>query len=191
MTRIVAGRAGGRSLKVPPKGTRPTSDRVREAMFSRLEHYDVVDGARVLDLFAGSGALGLEAASRGAAAVVLVDASRQAADVCRTNAAATGLTAVVTVVVDRAERVVAHPPAQPWDLVLVDPPYDLPDATVDALLEALAVDGALTPGAVVVVERSRRTAPPTWPTGWSEIAHKDYGETSIWYGGPDGDDAPA
>ena len=108
MTRIVAGRAGGRSLKVPPKGTRPTSDRVREAMFSRLEHYDVVDGARVLDLFAGSGALGLEAASRGAAAVVLVDASRQAADVCRANAATTGLTAVVTVVVDRAERVVAR-----------------------------------------------------------------------------------
>lgn len=191
MTRIVAGRAGGRSLKVPPRGTRPTSDRVREAMFSRLEHYDVVDGARVLDLFAGSGALGLEAASRGAAAVLLVDASRQAADVCRGNTAAAGLADVVTVVVDRAERVVAHPPAQPWDLVLVDPPYDLPDATVDALLEALAVEGALAPGAVVVVERSRRSAPPTWPAGWSEIAHKDYGETSVWYGGPDGEDTPA
>lgn len=191
MTRIVAGRAGGRSLRVPPKGTRPTSDRVREAMFSRLEHYGVVDGARVLDLFAGSGALGLEAASRGAAAVVLVDAARAAADVCRANAAATGLADVVTVVADRAERVVAHPPAAPWDLVLLDPPYDVPGVTVDALLEALAVDGALAPGAVVVVERSRRTAPPTWPVGWSEVAHKDYGETSVWYAGPDGEDAPA
>ncbi|MGP7961213.1 16S rRNA (guanine(966)-N(2))-methyltransferase RsmD [Sanguibacter sp. A247] len=191
MTRIVAGRAGGRSLKVPPKGTRPTSDRVREAMFSRLEHYGVVDGARVLDLFAGSGALGLEAASRGAVAVVLVDAARQAAEICRANAAATGLADRVTVVVDRAERVVANLPVHPWDLVFMDPPYDVPDATVDAVLEALALDGALAAGAVVVVERSRRTSPPTWPAGWSEIAHKDYGETSVWYGGPDAEDAPA
>lgn len=187
----MAGRAGGRSLKVPPKGTRPTSDRVREAMFSRLEHYGVVNGARVLDLFAGSGALGLEAASRGADAVVLVDAARQAADVCRANAAATGLADVVTVVADRAERVVVHPPAQPWDLVFMDPPYDVPDATVDAVLEALSMEGSLAAGAVVVVERSRRTSPPRWPAGWSEIAHKDYGETSVWYAGPEADDAPA
>ena len=83
MTRIVAGTVGGRVLQVPRAGTRPTSERVREALFSRLEHLDVVDGARVLDLYAGSGALGIEAASRGAAHVTLVESARDAADVCR------------------------------------------------------------------------------------------------------------
>lgn len=190
MTRIVAGSAGGRSLRVPPKGTRPTSEKVREALFSRLEHLDVVDGARVLDLYAGSGALGLEAASRGAAHVTLVDASRQAVEVCRRNVRELALP-TVTVVLDRAERFVAAPPAAPWDLVLLDPPYDVPEDVVDAVVEALAVPGALTPGAIVVVERSKRSAPPTWPAGWEALAHKDYGETSVWLAGPAEDDAPA
>ncbi|WP_285108645.1 RsmD family RNA methyltransferase [Promicromonospora sp. MEB111] len=106
MTRIVAGSVGGRSIAVPAKGTRPTSDRVREAIFSRLEHLDVLDGARVLDLYAGSGALGLEAASRGAVAVTLVDSARAAADVARKNVAALGLTGV-RVTTESAERFAA------------------------------------------------------------------------------------
>src|SRR5699024_8922034 len=97
VTRIVAGTAGGRALTVPKGATRPTSERVREALFSRLEHQGVVDGARVLDLYAGSGALGLEAASRGAAAVTLVDSARPAAAACRRNAATLGLTQVQVV----------------------------------------------------------------------------------------------
>src|SRR3712207_8309666 len=97
---------------------------VREALFSRLEHLGVVDGGRVLDLYAGSGALGIEAASRGAAAVTLVDAARAATDVCRRNVAALGLPGV-DVVTQRAERFVQSPAAHPWDLVLVDPPYEL------------------------------------------------------------------
>src|ERR671933_2420185 len=87
VTRIVAGAAGGRRLRVPRGATRPTSDRVREALFSRLEHEVDLDGARVLDLYAGSGALGLEAASRGAAAALLVDSAPAAAAACRANAA--------------------------------------------------------------------------------------------------------
>ncbi|MGO1315885.1 MAG: 16S rRNA (guanine(966)-N(2))-methyltransferase RsmD [Cellulomonadaceae bacterium] len=177
MTRIVAGTHGGRTIAVPPSGTRPTSDRVREAMFSRLQHAGVLDGARVLDLFAGSGALGLEAASRGAAHVTLVDAARAAAQVCRRNVAQLGLMSV-TVVADRAERYVAGQ-SGPWDVVFLDPPYDLGEDALAALLAALA--DRLAPDAVVVVERSRRSPEPTWPGGWTCEARKDYGETSVYY----------
>lgn len=179
MTRIVAGSAGGRTLQVPPRGTRPTSERVREALFSRLEHRDAVAGARVLDLYAGSGALGLEAASRGAAAVTLVEAARAAADVCRRNAATLGLSARVQVVAERVERFVARPPAAPWDLVLLDPPYDVPAAALDDVLAALVP--ALAPDAVVVVERSARGAGPTWPGGLVADGERGYGETHVWF----------
>lgn len=181
MTRIVAGLVGGRSLAVPPKGTRPTSDRVREAIFSRLEHYEVLDGARVLDLCAGSGALGLEAASRGASAVVLVEAGKVAARVCQRNVASLGLSDV-RVVADRAERFVAQPPEQPWDLVFLDPPYDMSDEEVAALL--LALEGDVSPEAVVVVERSSRSPEPTWPPTWRLIVTKSYGETLVHYAEP-------
>ena len=129
MTRIISGRAGGRRIQAPPgSATRPTSDRVREALFSRLEHLDVLQGARVLDLYAGSGALGLEAASRGAAAVVLVEQARPAAAVIRRNAAS--LADVLPGVHVRAEPVeralaAAPQPQDRFDLVLLDPPYDV------------------------------------------------------------------
>lgn len=182
MTRIVAGTAGGRTLQVPARGTRPTSERVREALFSRLEHLDAVDGARVLDLYAGSGALGLEAASRGAASVVLVEASRPAAEVCRRNAAALGLDGAVTVVADRVERFVERPPAAPWRLVLLDPPYDVGEAALGAVLTALA--GALDEQAVVVVERSTRSPEPAWPAGLARFDERRYGETTLWLAEP-------
>ncbi|GCD21666.1 methyltransferase [Cellulomonas algicola] len=179
MTRIVAGAAGGRTLQVPRRGTRPTSERVREALFSRLEHLGVVSGARVLDLYAGSGALGLEAASRGAVAVTLVESSRDAADVCRRNAATLGLRGV-TVAAERAEKFVQRRPVAPWDLVLVDPPYDVAEPDLGTVLAHVA-PGVADDG-VLAVERSSRSPEPTWPTGWEGVERRVYGETVVWFG---------
>ena len=170
MTRIVAGSVGGRTLEVPPRGPRPTRDRGREAIFSRLEHYDVLDGARVLDLYAGSGALGLEAASRGAVEVVLVEAAASAAQVCARNAATLGLTGV-QVVTDKAERFVRGDRDRAWDLVFLDPPYDVTDAD--------------SPEAVVVVERASRSGAPAWPATRRLITAKTYGDTTVYYAEPD------
>jgi 16S rRNA (guanine966-N2)-methyltransferase len=211
VTRIVAGVFGGRTIAVPAKGTRPTSDRVREAIFSRLGHLGVLDGARVLDLYAGSGALGLEAASRGATSVTLVDSARPATDVARRNVAGLGLTGV-RVVTETAERFAASlagagpRAAAPrgatsgagsgattaLDLVFLDPPYDLDEAALAAVLTHLAVPGVLADGAVVVVERSIRTPEPAWPAGLVPFARKDYGETAVYYAepaDPDGSDS--
>jgi len=190
MTRIVAGRFGGRTLQVPPKGTRPTSDRVREAIFSRLDHLDVLDDARVLDLYAGSGALGLEAASRGASEIVLVDANRRAADVARGNVAALGLQREARVVADSAERFAAGAApaggaaARGFDVVFLDPPYDLAEDALTAVLAHLAAPGVLAADAVVVVERSTRSPEPVWPAGLAPFARKDYGETAVHYAEP-------
>lgn len=181
MTRIVAGTAGGRTLRVPPRGTRPTSERVREALFSRLDHADALDGAHVLDLYAGSGALGLEAASRGAARVVLVESARDAARVCRENAAALGLADRVQVLAARAEA--ALPGAgggRPFDLVLLDPPYDLGDDALATVLAGL-VPPAVAAGAVVVVERARRSGEPCWPATLTPGDARAYGDTVLWF----------
>lgn len=201
MTRIVAGVLGGRTIAVPGKGTRPTSDRVREAIFSRLEHLGVLDGARVLDLYAGSGALGLEAASRGAESVTLVDSARPAADVARRNVAELGL-AGVRVATETAERFAASlagagsrpgsgavPRAASGttaalDLVFLDPPYDLDEDALATVLTYLAAPGVLADGAVVVVERSIRTPEPAWPAGLAAFARKDYGDTAVYYAEP-------
>lgn len=183
MTRIVAGTAGGRRLEVPRSGTRPTSERVREALFARLDHYGVVNGARVLDLCAGSGALGLEAASRGASEVTLVDSSRAAIQVCHRNIRALDLPARVTAVTAKASTYVAGPAGAPVDLVLVDPPYDMSEADLAAVLTPLArrEDPWLAQASVVVVERSARSLEPAWPAGLEHFASKDYGETRLWF----------
>jgi 16S rRNA (guanine966-N2)-methyltransferase len=183
MTRIIAGVAGGRRLQVPRGGaTRPTSDRVREALFSRLEHVVDLDGARVLDLFAGSGALGLEAASRGASAVLLVDVAAPAIAACRRNAAALGLPGV-TVRAASAGAALAAPPEEPYDAALLDPPYDLGE---DALAEVLGrlADGWLADDALVVVERSSRSPEPVWPAGLERTGERRYGETVLWFAEP-------
>ncbi|WP_432488853.1 16S rRNA (guanine(966)-N(2))-methyltransferase RsmD [Kineococcus sp. SYSU DK018] len=181
MTRIVAGAAGGRRLRVPPGDTtRPTSDRVREALFSALEAAGAVDGARVLDLYAGSGALGLEAASRGAREVVLVEAARAAAQTARANAGALDMPGV-RVEHERAERFLASPRAaggDGWDLVLVDPPYAVDEEALARVLSAL--EPLLAEGATVVVERSARSPEPRWPAGWPGARQRRYGETSVW-----------
>lgn len=184
MTRIIAGVAGGRRLHTPPgRGTRPTSDRVREALFSALTARDAIAGRSVLDLYAGSGALGLEAASRGAARVELVESDRRAARVITANARALGLAGVRV----RALPVAAHLASRrggehtAYDLVLVDPPYDIGEDDLAAVLAALADGHWLSPGALVVVERSSRSPQPTWPTGWSVDAPRRYGETTLWF----------
>src|SRR3954447_16442583 len=178
MTRIIAGSAGGRRIETP-KGsdTRPTSDRVREALFGAVQARHVLDGAPALDLFAGSGALGLEAASRGAASVVLVDAARAAVEVARRNAAALGL-AGVRVVHAPALRYLAGP-AAPVDLALLDPPYAVDEEALGQVLAALDA-GHLAPGAVVVVERSARSPQPRWPVGWTDSGVRRYGDTAVW-----------
>ena len=186
MTRIVAGAVGGRRIAVPRTGTRPTSERVREALFSMLEHHGVVDGARVLDLYAGSGALGLEAASRGAREVVLVDAARAATKVCDANRRALGLSRV-RVVTAEASAFLSTPAPAAVDLVLIDPPYDLAQADLTAVLTALAraQNPWLVPHSVVVVERSTRSPEPAWPAGLRCFAHKRYGQTAVWFAAPD------
>lgn len=181
MTRIVAGAVGGRRLAVPPgTGTRPTSDRAREAMFGTLAAFLDLTGARVLDLFAGSGAVGLEAVSRGAAGALLVESDARAAATARDNARALGLAERVTVRRDRAERVLAGDPS-PYDLVFADPPYALADPALAALLHRLT-EGWLAAGAVLAVERSSRGAGPTWPDRVEALKERRYGEGTLWYG---------
>ena len=183
MTRIIAGFAGSLSLAVPRSGTRPTSDRVREAIFSALEARDAVHGAAVLDLYAGSGALGLEAASRGATEVVLVEKAKPAADVCRRNAdavvrSARGHRPRVRVVM-RGVASYLESATGPFDLVFIDPPYDLDEPALARDLELLAP--LLSPDAVVVVERSSRSPEPRWPAGIEPERRRDYGETTLWW----------
>ena len=185
MTRIVAGTVGGRRIEVPRSGTRPTSERVREALFARLEHYGVLDGARVLDLCAGSGALGLEAASRGAGEVTLVDSSRAASEICRRNIRALGLRGL-RVVTAKAAAFLTGAAGAPVDLVLIDPPYELAEEELTAILSPLtrSEDPWLAPRAVVVVERSTRSPEPAWPQGLGRFADKRYGETTLWFAEP-------
>jgi 16S rRNA (guanine966-N2)-methyltransferase len=182
VTRIVAGRWGGRRLQTPKgDGTRPTSDRVREAMFSSLEsELGGLDGCRVLDLFAGSGALGLEALSRGAGHADLVESDRQAASIIARNIreldASDAHLHRTTV-----ERFVGDLPAVPYDLVLLDPPYAMSTDEVGGLLMTIVAAGAFDPDGVIVVERSSRT-PFVWPDGLTPLRDKVYGETHLWYG---------
>jgi 16S rRNA (guanine966-N2)-methyltransferase len=184
VTRIISGRAGGHRLATPSgPSTRPTSDRVREALFSRLEHLDVLPGARVLDLYAGSGALGLEAASRGAASVLLVESDRAAAKVARANVAALGLEGVV-VRQAAVAAVLAATPGEPCTLVFSDPPYDLGEDALATDLALLHDHGWLAPEAVVVVERSARSPEPRWPGAWQQEGERRYGETTLWFAGP-------
>jgi 16S rRNA (guanine966-N2)-methyltransferase len=182
MTRIIAGTAGGRTLRTPPgSGTRPTSDRVREALFSALDARDAVRGSRVLDLYAGSGALGLEAASRGAASVVLVEADRRAADVITRNVGDLDL-GEVRVVRASVEAALARDagPSDEADLVLVDPPYDVDEGSLTAVLGRL-VAGWLARGGLVVVERATRSPEPAWPFGLERVGRaRKYGETTVW-----------
>jgi 16S rRNA (guanine966-N2)-methyltransferase len=183
VTRVIGGVARGRRLATPPGGgTRPTSDRVREALFSALEAaVGSLSGLRFLDLYAGSGAVGLEARSRGAVAVTCVESDRRTAAVVRENARALGFTDV-EVVVSSVSRALKGDPRAPYDLVFSDPPYSLSAAAVQGDLEALVRPGWLAAGATVVVERSSRGPAPAWPEGLAADRSRRYGETTLWYG---------
>jgi len=183
MTRIIGGSVGGRRLAVPRgSATRPTSDRVREALFSAVEAWcGPLDGLRFLDLYAGSGAVGLEARSRGAGVVTLVESDRRTAALVQQNARSLGLSRV-EVVAQPVAAWLGRPAATPYDVVFADPPYPLPTDAVDADLRALAAHGWLVPDALVVVERSSRSTAPTWPAGLEPVRERRYGETTLWYG---------
>jgi 16S rRNA (guanine966-N2)-methyltransferase len=184
MSRIVAGRLGGRRLAVPPgRDVRPTSDRAREALFGTVGSMLDLTGARVLDLYAGSGAVGLEALSRGAAHALLVEADARAAATITANIQTLGLTASATLVRDKVERFLdgAPPGGTTYDLVFADPPYALPDAAVAALLERVG-SAWVSEDAVVVIERASRGAGPAWPASLRPTKQRRYGEGTLWYG---------
>lgn len=186
MTRIISGSAGGRALRTPPgSSTRPTSDRVREALFSRLEHHGLLTGTHVLDLYAGSGALGLEAASRGASRVILVESDKKAAKVIAANTATLEVPGV-RVVTDHVERFLRGGPPSGirMDLVFIDPPYDVGEDVLAGVLSDLVGQAWLAPDAFVVVERSSRSPQPTWPAGLELSGEKRYGETTVWFAEP-------
>jgi 16S rRNA (guanine966-N2)-methyltransferase len=181
VTRIVAGLAGGRRLAVPAGGgTRPTADRVREALFSSLEsELGGLQGLSVIDLYAGSGAVGLEALSRGAVRVLLVESDRRAAAVVQANVRAVGLPGA-SVLTRPAEKLGPNP-AEPYDVLFADPPYLLGGDELRAVLAGLAATGWLTADATVVVERGARED-WRWPDGFSGSRERKYGDARLWYG---------
>ncbi|WP_422770888.1 16S rRNA (guanine(966)-N(2))-methyltransferase RsmD [Plantactinospora sp. WMMC1484] len=190
MTRIVAGVLGGRRIAAPPGGrTRPTSDRVREALFSAVEASTELTGARFADLYAGSGAVGLEALSRGAAEVLLVESDPRAARVVRENLAALRSTPASPVagtarlVTAKVAQVLATPPeGGAYDVVFADPPYAVPDSELALVQAALRDHGWLAPDALLVLERSSRSGPVDWVQGITAERSRRYGETTLWYG---------
>ncbi|MGP5380889.1 16S rRNA (guanine(966)-N(2))-methyltransferase RsmD [Glutamicibacter arilaitensis] len=193
MSRIIAGAAGGQPLKsVPGDATRPTTDRVKEALFSRLESWDILSGARVLDLFAGSGSLGVETASRGARQVILVEKAPKAVAVCQQNAALVNkVLKTNTVVVKRGSvdsvlesfyNSQTGVPSKTFDVVLLDPPYPLTDEELAVTLEKISM--VLAEDATVIVERSARSPEPTWPESLVKFADRKYGETHLWFAEP-------
>lgn len=182
MTRIVGGQARGRRLAVPPRGTRPTSERAREALFNTLRGELDLTGARVLDLYAGSGAVGLEALSRGAKAAVFVESDRRAAAVLAGNVSTVGLAGATVHRCPASTFLSAVGAAEPFDLVFLDPPYAVSGAAIAAVLATLAEDRWLLPGGLVVVERSWRDPEPAWPSEIKAIKQRRYGEGCLWYG---------
>jgi len=184
VTRIVAGSLGGRRIDTPPgDSTRPTSDRVREGLFSRVESLlGGLSDAGVLDLYAGSGAVGLEALSRGAARAVLVESDRRAATVIRRNAEALGVAGNVEVLGRRAERVCAESPRVLADLLFADPPYAADATGVRTTLAAALAGGWCAPRALLVVERPTRAESWSFPDDVDDVGARRYGETTLWYG---------
>jgi 16S rRNA (guanine966-N2)-methyltransferase len=183
--RIIAGFASSTTLAVPKSGTRPTSDRVREALFSALEARDEIRGLRVADLYAGTGALGLEAASRGAANVTLVEKAPGAARVCRENArlvasrAPRGVDPRIDVSAGAVRPWLQRASAESLDVVFIDPPYEIDGSALDDDLVALLP--ALAPDALVVVERRARGGEPNWPVGLTLEQSRAYGDTMLWW----------
>lgn len=188
MSRIIAGICGGTPLaSVPGSATRPTTDRVKEALFSRLEALGMISRVRVLDLYAGSGALGVEAVSRGAATAELVESDAKAVGVCQRNARtvndAVGRRAVTVHRGKVGAFLESTTAGRHWDLAFLDPPYPLGEDQLARILEGLLPH--LAEDAVVVVERSSRSPEPSWPEGMAHVADRKYGETHLWFAEPE------
>ncbi len=185
MTRVIAGVARGRILAVPAgRATRPTSDRAREGLFGTVQAIlGSLSGARVLDLYAGSGAVGLEALSRGAAHALLVESAPAAIRVIRKNIAALGLPGAC-LVPERVERVLPRGACggERCDFVFADPPYAASEDEIAAMLRALHEHGWLAGGALVAVERRSGGAAPSWPPGYVADRARRYGDATLWYG---------
>ena len=190
MSRVIAGSRGGRRLQTPAgDATRPTTDRVREALFSALASWagtaaaraeEALAGLAVLDLYAGSGAVGLEAASRGAAPVLLVESDSRTAGVARGNVATLDLPA--TVRATTAEALARGAAERAYDVVFADPPYALASERLDEVVDDLLAHGWVAPDGLVVLERSSRTEPPRWPAAVGESWSRTYGETVLHFG---------
>lgn len=162
--------------------TRPTSDRVREALFSALSALTDLSGARVLDLFAGTGAVGLEALSRGAAHALLVEQDQKTVRVIRANISALGATGA-QIVTGKVTTVLANgAPTEPYDIVFVDPPYAMGEVELAEVLAGLVTGGWLAADAVLIIERSSRSPEPTWVPGLTVVRGRRYGESILWYG---------
>ncbi len=194
VTRIIAGLAGGRRLAVPPgRSTRPTSDRTREGLFAAVvSALGTLQGARVLDLYAGSGAVGLEALSRGAADVLLIESDPGAVQVIRRNIETVALPGA-SAVQDRVGRALRRGPGASGrrQFVFADPPYAVGEDELRQVLETLAAAGWLAEDALVVVERDARSGQPPWPAAFTQDRSKRYGETMLWYGRASGASAAA
>ncbi len=184
MTRIIAGAAGGRRITAPPgRSTRPMSDRTKEGLFATVGSLlGSLDGTRVINLYAGSGAVGLEALSRGAGHALFIEHDPKAVRVIRSNIAGLGLGGA-EVRTERVDRALAHgPPAEPYDAAFADPPYPDSNESVTAMLRALYDHRWLVGDALVVVDRATRTGAFTWPVGLEEVKARRYGDTTLWYG---------
>ena len=185
MPRVIAGSAKGRPLAVPARGARPTTDQAREAAFSVIAGWagtaadasNALVGRAFLDLYAGSGAVALEAASRGAEPAWAIESDKAATAVIKKNIAATGLR--VEALTRTAEAFAARPAPAPFDVVWADPPYEVPAESVDAVLASLATNGWLAAECLIVVERAKRSRPPVWPDGVEPLAEKVYGDTAL------------
>jgi 16S rRNA (guanine966-N2)-methyltransferase len=181
--RVVAGAARGRQLRSPEgRAIRPTSDRAREGIFNSLLSITDLEGATVLDLFAGTGAVGLEALSRGAASVTFVESDRSASEVIRRNIETVGLPGATVARKPAATYLVGSGTDVPFDLVFADPPYAYRDDHLAALLVSLTEPGWLADEAMVVIERSAKGAAPDWPDGIALVTQRRYGEGLLWYG---------
>jgi 16S rRNA (guanine966-N2)-methyltransferase len=182
MTRIIAGSLKGRRLATPPGDrTRPTSDRVREALFNSLAPGGDLDGLRFADLYAGSGAVGLEALSRGADSALFVESHVLTAKLLRRNIADLAVTGA-EVICAPVEKALQNGPAEPFDIVFADPPYAVTDAAIAEVLEALVANGWLADDADVVVERGGKDVSVPWPDKIAEDRVRRYGSTALCYG---------
>jgi 16S rRNA (guanine966-N2)-methyltransferase len=184
MTRVIAGSARGRRLAVPPgEGTRPTSDRAREGLFSTWESLrGSLAGARVIDLYAGSGAVGLESLSRGAAAALLVEGDQAAVKTILANVRTLSLSGA-EVRSGQVEKVIAAgAPTRPYDMLFMDPPYAVDDGDLREILITLRTEGWLAEGTLATVERGTRGGEFAWPEGFTPLRERRYGEATLWYG---------